>query len=215
MSSKSTGKSGKKRKKGANLSQDSESHNKVQIQQVSLNTTQDRSCEHTIFAVFASAGEPELKIEVVSKPEGECEKQSKRGDMLVMHYTGTLEDGKKFDSSKDHGEPFEFQLGVGQVIKGWDQGLLDMCVGEKRKLVIPPELGYGDQGAGESIPGKATLYFEVSEFIKTQKEEAGAPEEGTAEEHTNIVNQIFQHEDKDKDGLISHEEFSGPKHDEL
>lgn len=67
-----------------------------------------------------------------------------------------------FDCSLDREQPFTFQLGVGQVIKGWDQGLVDMCVGEKRKLTIPPSLGYGDRGAGNVIPGGATLTFEVS-----------------------------------------------------
>ena len=69
------------------------------------------------------------------------------------HYTGKLEDGTEFDSSVGRGEPFTFTLGVGQVIKGWDQGLLDMCEGEKRKLIIPSHLGYGDKGAGAKIPG--------------------------------------------------------------
>lgn len=70
-----------------------------------------------------------------------------------------------FDFSLDREQPFTFQLGVGQVIKGWDQGLIDMCVGEKRKLTIPPSLGYGDRGAGNVIPGGATLTFEVSFII--------------------------------------------------
>lgn len=79
-----------------------------------------------------------------------------------MHYTGTLyKDGSKFDSSLDRNSPFEFVLGKGQVIRGWDQGLVGMCVGEKRKLVIPSGLGYGDRGAGAKIPGGATLVFEV------------------------------------------------------
>merc|ERR1711982_20253 len=87
--------------------------------------------------------------------------------MGSMHYTGTLEDGTKFDSSVDRNEPFRFQIGVGQVIKGWEEGVLGMCVGEKRKLIVPPELGYGDQGAGDIIPGGATLYFDI-ELLETR-----------------------------------------------
>lgn len=82
----------------------------------------------------------ELKIEVVEKPE-KCPQKTKVGDSLAMHYTGRLADGKKFDSSHDRGKTFDFTLGKGMVIQGWEQGLLDMCVGEKRKLVIPPHLG--------------------------------------------------------------------------
>merc|ERR1719397_1962004 len=79
-----------------------------------------------------------------------------------MHYTGTLyENGKEFDSSIPRGEPLSFPVGTGRVIKGWDQGLLDMCVGEKRKLIIPSHLGYGDTGAPPKIPGGAILVFEV------------------------------------------------------
>merc|ERR1711863_176805 len=207
--------------------------------------------------VAATLADPELKdsglkVEYLSKPDS-CDKVARNGDMLEMHYTGTLEDGKKFDSSYDRSEAFKFQIGVGQVIKGWEEGVLGMCVGEKRKLIVPPALGYGDQGAGDIIPGGATLHFdvelisieegptpvnvfkqidadgdkaltreEIAGYLKQQVEtmQAAGGEQGEEakkmlEDQDKLVEEIFSHEDKDKDGVISHEEFSGPKHDEL
>ena len=83
------------------------------------------------------------------------------GQKVSVHYTGWTTDGKKFDSSKDRGQPFAFSLGRGEVIRGWDEGVAGMKVGGKRKLTIPPDLGYGARGAGSVIPPNATLLFEV------------------------------------------------------
>ena len=112
----------------------------------------------------------ELSVVTTSKPDNcdaEGTKKSQPGDSLSMHYTGTIDEssptgekGKQFDSSIGRG-PFNFKLGAGEVIKGWDEGLNSMCVGEKRTLVIPSSMGYGDQGAGQDIPGGATLKFTV------------------------------------------------------
>ncbi|KAK4492182.1 hypothetical protein RD792_002980 [Penstemon davidsonii] len=102
----------------------------------------------------------ELQIGVKHKPKT-CEVQAHKGDSIKVHYRGKLTDGTVFDSSFERGDPIEFQLGSGQVIKGWDQGILGMCLGEKRKLKIPAKLGYGEQGSPPTIPGGATLVFDT------------------------------------------------------
>lgn len=194
-------------------------------------------------ALAAAVCAEELKVESLKK-EDSCDRRSKKGDMLTMHYTGTLlEDGKKFDSSLDRNQPFTFQLGVGQVIKGWDQGLVDMCPGDKVRLTIPSDMAYGERGAGDVIPPNAALVFEVElisigdappqvnvfkqidgdsdehlskeEVLNYIKAQIPAEELEQGQDPHKITEEIFHHEDKDRDGYISHEEFSGPKHDEL
>jgi len=109
-------------------------------------------------------GATELKIEDMVPGTGA---EAKPGKKVSVHYTGWLTDGTKFDSSKDRGVPFPFTLGAGQVIPGWDKGVAGMKVGGKRKLTIPPQLAYGERGAGNVIPPNATLVFEV-ELLKVE-----------------------------------------------
>jgi FKBP-type peptidyl-prolyl cis-trans isomerase len=100
----------------------------------------------------------EFKAEDVAVGSGA---EALAGSTVKVHYTGTLKNGTKFDSSRDRNEPFEFTLGKGMVIQGWDKGVVGMKVGGKRKLTIPSELGYGDKGSPPKIPPKATLLFDV------------------------------------------------------
>jgi len=99
-----------------------------------------------------------MKIEILKQGTGEG---AKVGDNIVVNYVGTLTDGTKFDSSVDRNEPFPYTLGQNRVIQGWELGLLGMKTGEKRRLTIPPELGYGSRGAGSVIPPNSTLVFEI------------------------------------------------------
>merc|ERR1719430_906655 len=112
------------------------------------------------YAPESSCEPGDLKMQVTHSP-GRCGKIARAGDQLTMHYTGKLSSGRKFDSSVDRNKPFQFTLGVGQVIAGWDEGLSGMCVGEKRTLVIPPDLAYGEQGVGAVIPPCSVLVFDV------------------------------------------------------
>lgn len=102
----------------------------------------------------------ELQIGVKFKPKN-CEMKAHKGDKVSVHYRGALTDGTVFDASYDRGEPIDFTLGTGQVIKGWDQGLLGACLGEARKLKIPSKFGYGPGGSPPKIPGGATLIFDT------------------------------------------------------
>ncbi|CAH1417920.1 unnamed protein product [Lactuca virosa] len=123
--------------------------------------------------VSAKSGDvTELQIGVKHRPAS-CEIQAHKGDKIKVHYRGKLTDGSVFDSSFERGTPFDFELGSGQVIKGWDQGLLGMCVGEKRKLKIPAKMGYGDRGSPPKIPGGATLIFDTELIAVNGKGAAG------------------------------------------
>lgn len=198
---------------------------------------------YTTFAsiVFAS---PKFKVEVVTKPL-ECERPSKYGDQVFVHFNGTKYDtGEVFDKSHPE-KPFRFQLGIGDVIEGFEEGLIDMCPGEIRKLTVPPNMAYGvDGGSSPQMPG-GTLLFDVElvhaeqgprhpevfkgmdvdgdkrlsrfELVRFLEQEIDKAngKKMSRAEEMKIVNDIFLMEDADKDGFISIIEFSGNKHDEL
>ncbi|ETS81828.1 FK506-binding protein 2 [Pestalotiopsis fici W106-1] len=152
-----------------------------------------------VASVAVSVLAADLKIDVTTAVE--CERKTQAGDTIDVHYKGTLENGKKFDASYDRGTPFTFKLGVGQVIKGWDQGMAGACIGEKRTLTVPPELGYGNRGMGP-IPAGSTLIFETEiigikgvpkpETIVTKSTESTSSEasEATEESSAGIAENI-------------------------
>ncbi|KAG2464776.1 peptidyl-prolyl cis-trans isomerase FKBP14 [Polypterus senegalus] len=192
----------------------------------------------------AKLPDPEVKIEVLKKPFV-CPRKSKYGDMLLVHYDGYLEsNGTLFHSSRKHanGQPVWFTLGIGEVIKGWDKGMKNMCSGEKRKLTVPSALGYGKEGKGK-VPPESNLIFEievmeirngprshesfqemdlnddwklskqeVKEYLRKEFERHGYSANDTQNEF--MVEDIFKKEDEDSDGFISAREFTY-KHDEL
>lgn len=111
--------------------------------------------------VASVLAEEKLQIGILKKVP-DCTEKARPGDLVSVHYSGKLKDtGVVFDNSYSRGKPIQFTLGAHQVIEGWDQGIAGMCVGEKRRLTIPPSLGYGDAGAGGQIPPKATLVFDT------------------------------------------------------
>jgi FKBP-type peptidyl-prolyl cis-trans isomerase len=130
--------------------------NKKEVQNQTMNTgvTTMAATPNADVTTTASG----LQYQILQPGDGAV---AKAGQQVTVHYTGWLTDGTKFDSSVDRGQPFQFTLGAGQVIKGWDEGVAGMKVGEKRKLTIPSNLGYGSQGAGGVIPPNATLVFDV------------------------------------------------------
>merc|ERR1719225_668095 len=117
-----------------------------------------------------------LQVEVTRQVSCQDNQKAQNGDKVTVHYGGFLQDGKKFDSSFDRREPFTFSLGVGQVIPGWDQGLLGVCTGEERHLVVPSPLAYGDRGAGDVIPPGAILLFDVV-IVNVEKQGKAEEEE--------------------------------------
>jgi len=179
----------------------------------------------------------EVSVTVYDGPK-ECDDADKvkSGDNLSMHYTGTIDEssetgekGSKFDSSRDRDNTFDFKIGQGMVIKGWDEGLIGLCKGAKATLIIPPEMGYGAAGAGDAIPGGATLNFDVEVVDISDKEPDQAnlfemlDEDGDGKLSLEEIEAFFtkqggtipeglmEDEDKDGDGFVSWQEFSGPK----
>lgn len=194
---------------------------------------------HILFVGLAAAitAAEELKVNVYEGPT-ECDEADKVkvGDELGMHYTGTIDEssksgdpGMQFDSSHDRGI-LERTIGVGQLIEGWDEGLIGLCKGAKAILVIPPEMGYGSRGTGDIIPGDATLRFDVEvvsvsapppqpnlfEELDVDQDGMLAPEEILAhfqreDPNAELPPGLMEKDDKNEDGFVSRDEFGGPR----
>ncbi|KAG8442954.1 hypothetical protein GDO86_011682 [Hymenochirus boettgeri] len=201
-----------------------------------------------LFLIAATGGalipEPEVQIQVLEKPFI-CRRKTKNGDMLLVHSEGFLEkNGTMFYSTykENNGQPVWFTLGIKEVIKGWDKGLQDMCIGEKRKITVPPSLGYGKEGKGKIAPDSTLIFVidlmeirngprshesfqemdlnddwklskaEVKAYLKAEFEKHGSEVNET--HHEVLVESIFEKEDEDSDGFISAREFTYV-HDEL
>jgi len=153
-----------------------------------------------------------LRISTLSKPE-QCVKVAKNGDKLTMHYRGTLLDGTVFDESYKRGEPFSFVLGAGMVIRGWEEGIPGMCVGERRRLLIPASMGYGDRAIGQ-IPANSALLFEI-ELLDAEPAEPAEPKKKRPSPPPKYPKRHpprFEHPDLDHPDL-DHPEFDHPEFD--
>ncbi|KAG9238022.1 putative FK506-binding protein 2 [Amylocarpus encephaloides] len=167
----------------------------------------------------------EVKIEVTRAVE--CERKTKKGDKIEVHYRGTLQkDGTQFDASYDRGTPLGFTVGQGQVIKGWDDNLLDMCIGEKRTLTIPPAFGYGDRDMGP-IPSGSTLIFEtelmgidgveapVSIIEKSSSNSASSAKDAATEGGKNAAASVISEAAEAVKTVLADSDGDGQEHNEL
>merc|ERR1719367_1500820 len=153
-----------------------------------------------------------LQVEVTKEVKCKETHKAVNGDKVTVHYGGFLQDGKKFDSSFDRQQPFTFTIGVGQVIPGWDQGLLGVCAGEERHLVVPSPLAYGDRGAGDVIPPGAILLFDVV-VVDVIKEDQEEDKKKKLEEENRRKEEKRQQEEKErrKEELKRREEERGER----
>lgn len=189
-----------------------------------------------VFMLSVSKAAESIKITQTDGPT-DCIEKTAEGHYLSMHYTGYIDEssetgirGSQFDSSVSRGKTFDFKLGSGQVIPGWDKGLVGLCKGAKATLILPPHMGYGAKGSGVNIPGGATLRFdvEVVDFtsnappqpnlfndLDTDRDRKLSRDEVLTffkkQGQENIPEGLWEKEDKDKDGFVSWVEFSGPK----